>query len=99
MGHPVAENANDTNPRQTSRSDDEEEERRPILHIGGLWVTMEVIQLAAAFVISILVLIGCFWVILAPTDDRTEQGALAIATAVVTAWVTKFAGQVFSARR
>lgn len=76
-------------------SDDDDDAavgERPVLHIGGLVVTMQVVELFAAFVISVLVLIGCFWVILAPTDDRTEQGALAIATAVVTAWVTKFAG-------
>lgn len=70
----------------------------PVLHIGGLVISVATLQLGIAFVLSLLVLIGCFWVMLAPTDERSEQAAIALSTSVVTAWITRFGGQLLGRR-
>jgi uncharacterized membrane protein len=45
-------------------------------------------RLAAATLLSVIVLIGSFVVILAPTNQSTTNAAVAFVSSVITAWAT-----------
>jgi len=69
-----------------------------VIYDRGNWrITYAAVLIAAVFILSGLVLTACFVLLLRPADDRVEQAAIALATAVVTAWITAVSSRVVQA--
>jgi hypothetical protein len=60
---------------------------RAVLEWGGLHIDMPVLRLFASFWISVLIAVGCIWIILAPTNQSTTNAASALLGALVSGWV------------
>ena len=70
-----------------------------VIYDRGNWrLTYAAVLIAAVFLLSGLVLSACFVLLLRPADDRVEQAAIALATSVVTAWITAISSRVIQAR-
>lgn len=65
-----------------------------ILEWRGLQFTYVLARLFAAFWLSLFVMAGCFWIILAPTAQVETNAAVAILSSVVTAWISYLTRQV-----
>lgn len=58
-----------------------------LLEWRGLKFTLPLARLFAGFWLTIFVGAGCFWVILTPVSAASEQAAIAILSAITTAWI------------
>lgn len=59
-----------------------------ILEWRGLKFSYVLARLFAAFWLTVLAGGGCFWILLNPFSVAEEQAAIAILSAVVTAWIS-----------
>lgn len=62
-----------------------------VLEWRGLRVTQYLLLITAAFWLSLVVMIGCFVVILSANNTETTTAAISIVTTVITAWITTYA--------
>jgi hypothetical protein len=79
--------------QSSGKSDDEEDEDNDsdiVFHNTKLTINVAVFRILVAFIISLSILGGCFWIMLNPFDDRAEEAAITLATTIVAGWVTYF---------
>src|SRR5262245_58596536 len=71
----------------TRSSDDPDPEHRIVLWVGGLKLTIDVLMLSAGFLLTVFIMVGAFWVILAAGTSQNDVASFSILAGLIAAWV------------